>query len=230
MSVSETPSLAQLLREYADMVVGRLSVSLPGEVVSYDGATQSALVQPSPRGRRRVPDSAELVAFDLPQVADVPVLWPSWAGGTAGVVGVLQPGDPVLLVICDRSIDEWKQAVDAPYTPRDVRRCNLSDAMCFPGGRPPSTPLDASARPLVGDAANTMVVRGTIKMGSSAAADRVVTEARLLAALADLVTKFNAHTHIASGTPTGTAASSTPPIVMTTPAANSLSTSDVRAT
>lgn len=227
MSAAETPTLEQLLREHADMVIGRISVALPAKVVSYDGATQTALVQPSPRARRRVPDAPELEAFDLPMVADVPVLWASWAGGAAGVVGTLQAGDDVVLLICDRSITEWKQAVNAPYTPADIRRCNLTDALAFPGGHPPAAALDASARPLPSDPPDTVVVRGSVKLGSSAAGDRLVTEARLISALQALVATFNAHTHVSAAVGSPTAV---PVPLQTAPSAGSLSSADARAT
>lgn len=224
--MAERPDLAQILREHADYVIGRISVALPGEVVHYDDARQSASVQPLPRARRREYESDELVPFDLPQIVDVPVVWPSWAGGAAGVVGRLVPGDAVILLVCDRSIDEWKQAVGRVYTPGDVRRCNLTDAVCLPGGSPPAAGLGPESRPLPGDPPETVVVRGNVKLGSSSAADAVVTEARLLAALGELVATFNGHTH---GDPVSGITTSPAPL-QTVPAAGSLSSDDVRAT
>jgi hypothetical protein len=225
---SETPSLGELLRETASMVIGRLSICLPAVVRSYDAARQVALVQPAPSSRRQIPGDVGLEVVPLPQIADVPVLWPSWAGGAAAICGTLQPGDHVVLIIADRSIDEWKAAVSAPYTPRDIRRCSLTDAFAFPGGRPPAAALPAAARPLSSDPPETLVLAGSVKVGSSAAVDPVVTESRLISALSSLVTTFNAHTH--GGVLTGSGVTLVPTPLQTTPAAGSLSSSALKAT
>lgn len=200
---TDTPTLGQLLQETIDATIGRLNVSLPGVVVSYDAARQSATIQPSLNGRWLNPDTEAVEPLSLPLVLDVPVMWPSWAGGQAAVCGDLEPGDRVLLVICDRSIAEWKAAVSQPVTPSDPRRCNLSDAMAFPGGSPPSAGLLPGARPAPEDPPGTIVVSGArVKLAGSAAADPLVTESRMLAVLGEIVVAFNLHTHAETGVTT----------------------------
>lgn len=202
---TDTPNLGDLFRELQAATIGKLTIQLTGTVVSYDAERQEVVVRPDQNINRRVEDSADLVAEELPIVSGVPVMWNSWANGAAAVTGVLQPGDPVVLMICDRSIDEWKAATDKPYAAADIRRCHLTDAMAYPGTRPGATPLAQAVRPLASDPADTVVIARRVKLGGSAAVDPVVTESRLEAVLAARDAVFSAHTHPVAGVTAGMA-------------------------
>lgn len=88
-----------------------LNTSLDGVIVDYAGGF--ATVQPV--GKKRFPDGDEL---DFPKITKVPVRWPVFAGGLAGVRGPVQPGDKCMLVFSQQCIDGTD----------DQRRFDLSDA------------------------------------------------------------------------------------------------------
>lgn len=116
----------------ADMMAGQLAdvnTALKGVVVSY--ADGYARVMPI--GKKRFADGD---ALDFPTLPRVPVCWPSFAGGAAGVKGPIRPGDKCLLVFA-------QQATDGSD---DLRQFDLSDAfaiMCDPGNAGGSAADDA---------------------------------------------------------------------------------------
>jgi len=80
--------------------------ALPGVVVDFDPATQRASVQPTIQ-RNFVDPEGNITPTDLPKLINVPVVFPQ-AGGFALTFPV-QPGDEVLLVFAERSIDRWAE-------------------------------------------------------------------------------------------------------------------------
>ena len=99
--------------------------AMPGVVVSYDAATQRAVV----RG------ALALVLTDgsrraRPEIADVPVVFPS--GGGYSLIVPLEAGDPVLLVFSQRGLTAWKTAYrDA--VPDVGHYFDAEDAVAIPG-------------------------------------------------------------------------------------------------
>lgn len=99
--------------------IGNINTALPGKIVSYSAG--KAVVQPT--GQKRFSDGDVL---DYPQVHNVPVCWPSFAGGQAGVKGPVKAGDKCLLVFSQSANDGSD----------DMRQHDLTDAyavMCDPG-------------------------------------------------------------------------------------------------
>lgn len=113
----------------ADIVAG-VRTALPGIVKAYDPAKRTAMVQPARRGK------ATTGVFDLSPISAAPVLWPRFGGFV--MVGKLNPGDPVLVVVSDRELDQWL-LTGAPYDPKTTRRHELTDAMVLPSPPGPST-------------------------------------------------------------------------------------------
>lgn len=75
-----------------------VNTSFPGVIVSYSN------------GRARVAPSiskrfADGDVLPFPIINDVLVCWPSFAGGSAGVKGPINPGDKCLVVISQQAID-----------------------------------------------------------------------------------------------------------------------------
>jgi hypothetical protein len=202
--VSESASLGDLLAQLSDFTLGRINVCLPGTIVSYNPATQTATVQPVPAARYHDPETDALVPEAMPQIANVPVRFPVGLGGTIAITWPLAPGDPVTLEICDRSLDEWKSTGAPATVPQDVRRFDLTDAIAVPGPRPPSQPIQAS-----GHHPSALVLQAPMTLvGSSAAADPPVTESRLQLFLTELLFWLGTHTH--SGVTTGPGVSAVP--------------------
>lgn len=121
--------------------LGFVRTITPGIVQSYDAKTQTAKVQPVIRDSRTVDE--EIIYERLPPVANAPVMFPS--GGGFAMAWPLQKGDRVLLLVCDRSIDEWSGADGEDITPRDPREHDLTDAVVYPGTRPKARPLSVVA-------------------------------------------------------------------------------------
>ena len=101
-----------------------VSTCLPGEVISYDATTRRARVQPA---ISLLMDDETTV--DRPIVADVPVVWPMCR--TFMLTGVLEQGDPVLLVMSQRGLERWKVA--HANAPPGGGMHDLKDAIAIPG-------------------------------------------------------------------------------------------------
>ncbi len=134
------PELADLLLRAFRNKLGEVNVAVPGIVDRYDPAEQRADVRPT---IRRVYSDGE--RLDPPVIVDVPVLWPR--SGGASLTFPVRRGDPVLLVVCDRSIERWLTQGGELRSPGDPRRHSLDDAVAVPGLVPfseldPAPPAD----------------------------------------------------------------------------------------
>lgn len=134
---SQTPTFAKVLRDAIDARLAEVHTCLPAEIVKFDKATNLADVSPCLK-RKYAADEA---VVDLPVIPSVPVVQPR--GGGAAILFDLKPGDPVLLVFSERSIDGWK-TTGGKVDPKDPRKHHLSDAFAIPGGYPKSKPAAAS--------------------------------------------------------------------------------------
>jgi hypothetical protein len=123
LSFAETLSMVLESREAA------LAKALPGTVVSY--ASGKADVRPGVHRRVRSEDDDNEDEIEiLPVIPDVPVMWPQGRGFS--FIGSLNPGDPVLLICCDRDITGWL-ASGVPSAPEDARSHSWSSAVAIPG-------------------------------------------------------------------------------------------------
>ena len=107
---------------------------LPGRVRSYDRTTQTATIR---LGARRVvraadEDADEDTSEALPDLVDVPVLWPG--GGGFYVHLPLAEGDSVLVLFPETSIDRWLETGSAE-DPSIATRHGLDGAIAIPGLR-----------------------------------------------------------------------------------------------
>ena len=145
----------------ADARERHFGVALPGIVLSYDAATQTASIQPAVN--RWVPDESspdEDLSEPLPALQSVPVMWPK--GRNFSVTGTLAAGDPVLLVCIDRDMSGWRTS-GAQSDPQDARLHDWSSAVAIPGLVPSTSPF-----PVPSDAAALANVLDTL--GRSVAA------------------------------------------------------------
>lgn len=128
--MAETVSLLEQMRREILQVVLELHTALPGAVVSYRAATQTADVKPLPRWNAQLPWSGKTL-IDLPVLPDVLVCHPR--AGELGVHYPLESGDPVLLVFCGRSISTWRaRPKDRRYDPGDHQAMPLSGVVALP--------------------------------------------------------------------------------------------------
>lgn len=88
-----------------------INTSIQGVIVDYDAGFATV----KPTGNKRYADG-DLIPF--PEIRMVPVKWPVFAGGNAGVRGPIQEGDKCLIVFAQQASDGTD----------DMRRFDISDA------------------------------------------------------------------------------------------------------
>lgn len=172
------PTLSEIVERALASRVADVHVSMPGEIVSYDAATQTATVRP---GVRRVvlSEDDDQVAEEIPPIENVPV---SWQGcGALTLHGVLTAGDTGDIIFSSVSHNEW-QATGRVSTPGDLKPHNLGSAKFYPGLR--------SRKNAAPDTDNSIGVPGGLRVhfGSSdvsigSGAQSVVLEQLLVTAL-----------------------------------------------
>lgn len=136
--------------------IGKVRTAIPGRVLAYDAATQTATVQPSVRVWR-VDEDDELSSALPTSISNCPVLFP--AGGGVEITWPLVEGDVVTLLVADRSIDEWMATAGADVTPRSTQRFRLQDTLVLPGLRPSSAPLTGASTDGLQIATNGATIR-----------------------------------------------------------------------
>lgn len=174
--------IEDLFAELTAATLGRVRVALPAQVLAYDSTKQVVSAQVAVSLRRQDPDTGVLVPYVVPPISNVPVLWPSSSLGS--LTFPLAPGDPVVLLIADRSLDEWKSTGAAANVPMDVRRFDFTDALAIPGGRPFTRPLAATAVSATGPVLDGADVR----LGDGTASDFVALSSLVLGELNKILT------------------------------------------
>lgn len=99
---------------------------MPAQVISFDAAQQTVVVQPS----LKTLFQTEAIPRLLPTIEDVPVVFPG--GGTFFVTFDILPGSYVLLVFAERSIENFMN-LGGIADPLSTQKCDLSDAIAIPG-------------------------------------------------------------------------------------------------
>jgi len=185
--------------------VARVRTAIPAIITAYDHATQRATVQIAIRHAYRDASGKVVQEQHLP-IASRPVMFPMASG--YALTFPLAVGDECLLLVAERSLDEYLDKPSSDATPQDLRRFDLRDSVVLPvavAGPVPSSGRDGSA----------LVVEGlSVLLGSSAASEFVAlaqkTSTRLntlITQVQAMVTVFNAHVHTGNlGAPTSPSA------------------------
>lgn len=160
---TDLPGLIEIIRGVVRREIAvRHAAGLPGVVVSYDASEQRATVQPTVRFRYQDEDGVQQTYRPAP-IPGVPVLWPTSSG--ASLTMPLAVGDPVWIEFAQRSIADWLSTGESDVEPRDPRRYDYNDAVCYPAGRPFADPLPAGAY-----ATGATVLRGDdVRLGDATA-------------------------------------------------------------
>lgn len=220
---TETPSLTEAFRNAFDESMLEVRVALPAKVVSYDADTRTVSVTPLVGRYVRATDGTEK-AEALPVLNSVPVAW--LGGGGAEATFPLAAGDTGELSFHDSSLDEWAAADNQPVIAKDIRSHALTDAVFRPGLRSPggagnAPRTDAAvfgyATAQTGGTHAVHVTPGGIALGEANPAYFVALAEQVLAALQDIATKFNNHTHGTSNGPSGTPDTGAPPLSISAP-------------
>ena len=122
---SETPTLAQVLKEAMESRLVELHTSMPAKIVSYNSSEQTASVQPLLQ--RQYLDGT---VVNLPIINSVPVHFPS-AGGFF-ISFPVQTDDECLLIFSERSLEILKEK-GGIVDPLDPRKFHISDAIALVG-------------------------------------------------------------------------------------------------
>lgn len=192
MTATQAPTEADVIRAFVRAGIAQVHVSLPATVVAYDPTTQKATVQVAirPRVDDTITGTERPALEPTAPIPNIPVLWPSSSQGSL-TFGLL-PGDPVTLLVQERSTDEWRSTGLPDNAPLDARRFDLSDAVVLPGGRSFNPAAGLTAPLTVGtevDALGAAVLGGgTVKLGSAVALHPLAKGDVLSALLASIAT------------------------------------------
>lgn len=110
----------EIFRDSVNAMLCNVHTSLPGIVVSYDANSNKATIQPA------LNKNFTSGPMPMPILESVPIMFPK------NITFPVQPGDYVLLIFVERSIDLWL-SVGGQVTPTDPRKFDLSDAIAIPG-------------------------------------------------------------------------------------------------
>lgn len=222
-----TPTLNEAIRLVLQQVLANIHTVMPAEVVEYDETNQTATVQPSLQRGYDDP-TGEVTVVNLPQIVNVPVAFPR--AGSSWIHFPIAPGDAVMLVVAERSLDNWK-AQGGISDPAGRRKFNLTDAVALPGGYSPANPFSPgdSTGLEIRNGDNVIKIsptgqvsitaQGELLLGAESlsefAAIASSVENRLAAlesGLQQLITDYTAHTH-----PTAAVGPPSPPTPPPTP-------------
>jgi hypothetical protein len=109
----------------------QLHTGMPGQIVSYNPATMTAVVQPSLQAFQTLPDGTVQLVTIRP-IEDVPVHFPGGGGFT--LTFPVKPGDDCWIKFSERSLDNWYQH-GGVQQPSDWRMHDITDAVAEVGVR-----------------------------------------------------------------------------------------------
>jgi hypothetical protein len=135
--VSLEPTEAELLREVIESRLADVHTSIPGRIVKYDAATQTADVEIVIQ-RAEQSESGTIVHETFPVIPNVPVGWQS--GGGYSFQFPLAVGDGVWLLFSEAAIANWRETGDVS-PPGDLDRFDISYPIALPCARPRSKAL-----------------------------------------------------------------------------------------
>jgi hypothetical protein len=210
-AATRSPTWTDILEAFGERLKREIGVCLPGTVESYDADTQLATVRIDLKVPIRGEDGTDQEAESIPPIANVPVVHPSGGGYFAHFP--LTNGDPVVLVIADRSLDIWQEK-GGEVDPKWRHTHEITDCFAFPGGRPKPKALgDTPANELVigKDGGSTIRVKsnGEVHLGQ----DNPAAFVALADKVDNLISTINTWgaTHVHSGVTTGLGSSGTAP-------------------
>lgn len=112
---------AERLRRIIQDEIAEINTAIPAIIVSYE----DGLAKVQPIGSRVAPEGERI---EYPVISSVPVIWPRFAGDTAGVKGPVRPGDKCMLQFSQRNLDAFLESGED-----DTRMHDLSDAVAIMG-------------------------------------------------------------------------------------------------
>ena len=187
-------SLAEVITKAIDVRQAELRICMPGTVIAYYAATQTADIQPPIWSALDLEDG--VLQEQLPVLFNVPVEFPR--GGGYAITFPLLPGDTGELRFSDFSMDLWRSSgLDGP--PQDLRTHALGSAVFQPG-------LASTLRAIPGLPNALFVGSETgllpVVLGATTATDFVALASLVLGELQKIQSAFSGHTHVITAQPT----------------------------
>jgi len=119
----------QSMQTVIESALSEINTSMPVTIVSYDPATNRAVVKPDLP--KRIASEESLPA---PNIVEVPVVWTASGGGKSSLTMPLKSGDKGVIVVQQRSLEGWLSGNND--MPDDPRQFDLSDSVFIPGCQP----------------------------------------------------------------------------------------------
>jgi len=169
---SRSPEPQEVLRAAVEYALADVHTALPGRVEVYDAATQKADIKPLIQ-RLVATEEGDEILEELPVLPQVPVIFPRTTA--YHITFPVEPGDHVLLVFNERSIDNFIAGDGEDTDPDEYRMHDLSDAVAFVGFYPDSKAIpEPSADSLVlghADGVSIHLAADKIELGERNAGD-----------------------------------------------------------
>ena len=179
---TDDPDEGEILEEAVRSLIAGIHTSMPARIISYTHSVRPrATVRPVVRFSFMDPDTEQRVTQLPESIANVPILFPSSTNHSD--TWPLAVGDPVYLLIAERSLDEWLANNNADNAPQDPRRFDVTDAVALPALGAGELPADAVS-------ALGRVLRSSpfLLLGSASATSRIALSPIVADNDADLVT------------------------------------------
>lgn len=119
-------SLEGLLKQYNSNSLKQIYTSMPGRVINVDLEEQIADIQPL---IEKVLPNEQTQAIQ--PILSVPIIFP--ASKNSQLSFPVSVGDTVLLVFCQRDIDNFKLGSERTHRPNTFRKLSVNDAVAIPG-------------------------------------------------------------------------------------------------
>ncbi len=175
-----------VLSRLVDQSLSEVHTSIPGRIIKVN-PDNTVDVEPTITYKEK----------PLPVFPGCPVLFPQTNGG--GVSWKLTPGEFVLVLISEYSIDEWVAGTGQNVQTPSVDRFELSDAVALPGlftlSNQPKIASDEGFVARYQETKITIKTNGDIELGG-ATASKMIKES--------FIDLFNSHTHPILGAATDT--------------------------
>lgn len=150
MPVEQTSNeIKTIIKSWMDDKTDNLHTALPGRIISFASGSNRASVQPvgsyKAKDERRIP---------YPVIYNVPVVFPTGNGGSAGITFPISAGDGCLLIFAEDNLEDFLSGGDSD----DTRKHSLNDAVCIPGLYSGGSTANA------GDNGNVVIYNGSCRM------------------------------------------------------------------
>lgn len=219
--------MAEFFQNLAKGATGAVHTVIPGRVVKYYNSPPTVDVQIATQFAFYEYESEQHVQYTVDVLKKVPLAQLGSTSKGIALQWALDAGDCVLLLVAERSVDEFVGSSGGVVQPKDLRRFSLSDAIAIP--------LHFSFGDALEDLEDedAVVLRGAdIRLGTGvlASLQAVALAQKVADEFDDFKSKYNTHTH-AYVTPSipGPLANTAPTLTLATIPTTGLGSSTVKA-